>query len=114
MRTVVVLVIVMSAQLASLAPAAVAQPAQTRDPGGAGAAAVAPETPPTRPATRGSSLDGVVGVRPDRASPLTDGQCTGIGGKVVSVRTTTCASARKCYVVDSEGVISGRCITVAG
>lgn len=100
--------------LAAFAPAAVAQSAPSRDTVSGAQAVVAPERPPVRPAKPSSPFDAVVGQRPDRVSLLTEGQCTGIGGRVATVRTSTCASARKCYVVDAEGVISGRCIAVGG
>jgi hypothetical protein len=46
-----------------------------------------------------------------KAIPLTEGECTGLGGTVETALQVVCATGKKCKTVDSNGVIHGACIT---
>ena len=41
---------------------------------------------------------------------LTEAECTGLGGKVVTVGGDNCGSFKKCLTTDSNGVIRQACI----
>lgn len=44
-------------------------------------------------------------------APLTEGECTGLGGKNLDVGASQCASMRICRRADQDGVIHSVCIT---
>jgi hypothetical protein len=51
-------------------------------------------------------------VRPTTAIFLTEGQCKGLGGKVIATGSDSCAGTNKaCYTTDQDGVIRSACIT---
>ena len=90
-----------------LASAASAMGAQAPA-GGASPAATAGKAAAERPAGAG----GVAApVRPTTvALPLSDAQCTGLGGKIRPV-VKRCASKKVCVTTDHEGVVRTACIT---
>lgn len=45
------------------------------------------------------------------ASPLSEAECTGIGGKVIDVATSSCASARQCVTANDDNTIHYKCIS---
>jgi hypothetical protein len=46
-----------------------------------------------------------------KAIPLTNAECTGLGGTVETTLEVNCATGQKCKTVDKNGVIHGACIT---
>jgi hypothetical protein len=46
-----------------------------------------------------------------KAMPLTEGECTGLGGTTETVIESLCGTGKKCVTVDKNGVIHGACIT---
>lgn len=45
--------------------------------------------------------------------PLSQNECTGLGGVVADIVTSKCASGHKCVVANSDGSIHSACISVA-
>jgi hypothetical protein len=45
------------------------------------------------------------------ATTLTEAECTGLGGKVVTVLQGCSATGKVCYTTDKNGVIHHACIT---
>lgn len=72
-----------------------------------------PATPTPQPA-REDFVGAVTGL-PDRpvAAPLTEGECKGLGGVIADSTDASCASKRKCWVADKDGVLRSECITAA-
>lgn len=53
------------------------------------------------------------GKKPSVFVPLTEAECKGLGGKVLSTDLDQCAgTAKVCYTTDKDGVIHNSCITV--
>ena len=44
-------------------------------------------------------------------TPLTEGQCTGLGGVVVAANVKSCSKGKACFTSDPDGVIHRACIT---
>jgi hypothetical protein len=78
-----------------------------------GAAATTTTAPPTRKVAKPKKPNtDAVGVRPTTAIFLTEGQCKGLGGKVIATGSDSCAGTNKaCYTTDQDGVIRSACIT---
>lgn len=45
------------------------------------------------------------------ASPLTENECTGLGGTTAPIVTSQCSTGKKCVVADKDGVMRAACIT---
>jgi hypothetical protein len=43
-------------------------------------------------------------------APLTESECTGLGGKVITAEVKDCSSGKGCVTAGSDGVIHGVCI----
>jgi hypothetical protein len=43
-------------------------------------------------------------------APLTEGECTGLGGKSISTDASFCASGKVCVTTDKDGVVHHACI----
>ena len=54
-----------------------------------------------------------LGKKPSVFVPLTEAECTGLGGKVLPTAEGSChATSKVCYTTDPDGVIHSACITV--
>ena len=45
------------------------------------------------------------------ATPLTDAECTGLGGKVVDTADSKCTTGQACYTTDSKHVVHTVCLS---
>ena len=75
-------------------------------------ALLAPATaaPLTRPLPQSKPMPLATDVGP---LPLTDSECTNLGGTVRSTMVKECASGKVCRRADAEGVVRSVCISVA-
>jgi hypothetical protein len=63
---------------------------------------------------RGTSTNAVgnLGTKPSIFVPLTEAECTGLGGKILPTAAGSCnATGKVCYTTDQDGVIRSSCIT---